>query len=80
MTISMAYLLRAALRSVSKVIRVVYFIERKKIFVFHGSDPGSLPEAWIVFEGPRGTSGAYDPRRINVRPDRIRIRDRRHDR
>jgi predicted Zn-dependent protease len=60
------------------VIRVLsYFIQRRKeIFVFHGlTSPGLFQKYQPQFDGTmRNFRELSDPRRINVKPDRIRIR------
>ncbi len=60
------------------VVRVLsYFIQRgKEIFVFHGlTSPGLFQKYEFIFDGTmRNFRDLSDPRRINVRPDRIRIR------
>jgi len=60
------------------VVRVLsYFIQRgKEIFVFHGlTSPGLFQKYEFIFDGTmRNFRELSDPRRINVRPDRIRIR------
>jgi predicted Zn-dependent protease len=59
-------------------IRVLsYFIQRRKeIFVFHGlTSPGLFQRYESIFDGTmRNFRELSDPRRINVKPDRIRIR------
>ncbi len=60
------------------VVRVLsYFIQRgKEIFVFHGlTSPGLFQKYEFIFDGTmRNLRELSDPRRINVKPDRIRIR------
>jgi len=60
------------------VVRVLsYFIQRgKEIFVFHGlTSPGLFQKYGSIFEGTmRNFRELSDPKRINVKPDRIRIR------
>ena len=60
------------------VVRVLsYFIQRgKEIFVFHGlTSPGLFQKYEFIFDGTmRNFRELSDPRRINVKPDRIRIR------
>ncbi|MFB3885639.1 MAG: M48 family metalloprotease [Thermodesulfobacteriota bacterium] len=60
------------------VVRVLsYFIQRRKeIFVFHGlTSPGFFQKYQSLFDGTmRNFRELSDPRRINVKPDRIRIR------
>jgi predicted Zn-dependent protease len=59
-------------------IRVIsYFIEMdKKIFVFHGlTSPQKFQNVQALFERTMGQfKGLSDPNRINVKPDRLRIR------
>ena len=59
-------------------IRVMsYFIEKdKKIFVFHGlTSPQKFQGVQALFEKTMGQfKGLTDPGRINVKPDRLRIR------
>jgi predicted Zn-dependent protease len=60
------------------VVRVLsYFIQRgKEIFVFHGlTSPGLFQKFEFIFDGTiRNFRELSDPKRINVKPDRIRIR------
>jgi len=60
------------------VVRVLsYFIQRgKEIFVFHGlTSPTLFQKYGSIFEGTmRNFRELSDPKRINVKPDRIRIR------
>jgi predicted Zn-dependent protease len=62
----------------SGVIRVMsYFIQKeRRIFVFHGLSPRGLFQKYqALFDGHmRQFKELSDPRRINVKPDRIRIR------
>ena len=54
-----------------------YFIEKdKKIFVFHGlTSPQKFQGVQALFERTMGQfKGLSDPGRINVKPDRLRIR------
>jgi predicted Zn-dependent protease len=59
-------------------IRVMsYFIEKdKRIFVFHGlTSPQKFQNVQALFEKTMGQfKGLSDPSRINVKPDRLRIR------
>ena len=59
-------------------IRVLsYFIQRgKEIFVFHGlTSPGLFQKYEFIFDGTmKNFRELSDPQRINVKPDRIRIR------
>jgi len=66
-------------QSQKEVIRVLsYFIQRgKEIFVFHGlaTSLDLFQKHGSIFDGTmRNFRELTDPRRINVRPDRIRIR------
>lgn len=65
-------------RGQSGTIRVVsYFIQRdKSIFFFHGlSNPASFDKYMNTFERTmRGFKELSDPKRLNVKPDRIRLR------
>ncbi len=54
-----------------------YFIQRgREIFVFHGlTSPGLFQKYEFIFDGTmRNFRELSDPQRINVKPDRIRIR------
>jgi len=65
-------------RTQSGLIRVMsYFIQKeKRIFVFHGLSPRGLFQRYesLFDRHMRQFKELSDPKRINVRPDRIRIR------
>jgi len=69
------------IRSDKGVIRVMsYFIEKdKKVFVFHGlTSPSKFQNVEALFEKTMGQfKELSDPNRINVKPDRIRVRSTR---
>ncbi len=60
------------------MVRVLsYFIQKgKEVFVFHGlTSPGLFQRYEFIFDGTtRHFRELSDPRRVNVKPDRIRIR------
>ena len=69
------------IRTDKGVIRVMsYFIEKdKKIYVFHGlTSPSNFQNVEVLFEKTMGQfKEISDPNRINVKPDRIRVRSTR---
>ncbi len=73
-----SYRLLSEVRTQKEALRILsYFIEKdKKVFVFHGvSTPGRFQNYARVFETTmRGFRELSDPRRIEVTPQRIRIR------
>jgi predicted Zn-dependent protease len=73
-----AYRVISDVRTQSGVLRVMsYFIQKDKyIYVFHGvSSPGLFGNYQAAFAGTMGEfKHLSDPNRINVQPDRIRVR------
>ncbi len=73
-----SYRLLSEVRTQKEALRILsYFIEKdKKVFVFHGvSTPGRFQNYARVFETTmRGFRELSDPKRIEVAPQRIRIR------
>jgi predicted Zn-dependent protease len=73
-----AHRLVCDVRVQNEVIRVVsYFIQRdNSIFYFYGlSNPSAFEKYLSTFEGTmRGFRELSDPKRINVKPDRVRLR------
>ncbi len=73
-----SYRLLSEVRTQKDALRILsYFIEKdKKVFVFHGvSTPGRFPNYVRVFETSiHGFKELSDPRKIEVSPQRIRIR------
>ncbi|MGD2125992.1 MAG: M48 family metalloprotease [Desulfobacteraceae bacterium] len=74
-----SYRMISDVRTRSGILRVMsYFIKKREhIYVFHGICSPSLFQRYEDFFG--GTMGRFkhlsDPKRINVQPDRIRIRE-----